>query len=148
TCSTIAWTQSRLAPHSGWSSENPREFSRSGTLVLRRTGRAGQACDVAMHACIRSAARAHGRMMATRHPGGVCVPTGRLCSDGAPPARAGAAGTTRGVAESARRGDGGRFAALVATGILLSRIAGLVRQRVLAHYLGLSDAADAFTAAF
>jgi putative peptidoglycan lipid II flippase len=57
-------------------------------------------------------------------------------------------GTTWGVAESARRGDGGRFAALVATGILLSRIAGLVRQRVLAHYLGLSDAADAFTAAF
>jgi hypothetical protein len=32
--------------------------------------------------------------------------------------------------------------------ILLSRIAGLVRQRVLAHYLGLSDAADAFTTAF
>ena len=41
-----------------------------------------------------------------------------------------------GSGESARRGDGGRFAALVATGILLSRIAGLVRQRVLAHYLG------------
>jgi len=52
------------------------------------------------------------------------------------------------VARSERRGGGGRFAALVAIGILLSRIAGLVRQRVLAHYLGLSDAADAFTAAF
>ncbi len=37
---------------------------------------------------------------------------------------------------------------LVATGILLSRISGLVRQRVLAHYLGLSDAADVFAAAF
>lgn len=36
---------------------------------------------------------------------------------------------------------------LVAAGIFLSRIFGLVRQRVLAHYLGLSDAADAFTAA-
>src|SRR5262245_59269805 len=101
-----------------------------------------------MHACIRPTAREHGRMRSARRRGRVCVPTGRVCSDGAPPARAGAAGTTRGVAESARRGDGGRFAALVATGILLSRIAGLVRQRVLAHYLGLSDAADAFTAAF
>jgi putative peptidoglycan lipid II flippase len=52
------------------------------------------------------------------------------------------------VAQSEGRGGGGRFAALVATGIFLSRIAGLVRQRVLAHYLGLSDTADAFTAAF
>src|SRR6478735_3392692 len=38
------------------------------------------------------------------------------------------------------------FAALVA-GILLSRIAGLVRERVFAHYLGNSDAAGAFKAA-
>jgi putative peptidoglycan lipid II flippase len=37
---------------------------------------------------------------------------------------------------------------LVATGIFLSRIFGLVRQRVLAHYLGLSDASDAFGIAF
>ena len=37
----------------------------------------------------------------------------------------------------------------VAAGILLSRIAGLVRLRVFAHYFGLqSDAADAFNAAF
>lgn len=42
----------------------------------------------------------------------------------------------------------GRSAALVAAGIFLSRIAGLVRQRAFAHYLGLSDAADALTAAF
>jgi putative peptidoglycan lipid II flippase len=35
----------------------------------------------------------------------------------------------------------------VGTGIFLSRIAGLVRERVLAHYLGLSPAADAFRAA-
>lgn len=41
-----------------------------------------------------------------------------------------------------------RHAALVATGILLSRIAGLVRDRVFAHYFGSSDAADAFRAAF
>jgi putative peptidoglycan lipid II flippase len=35
----------------------------------------------------------------------------------------------------------------VATGILLSRISGLLRERVLAHYLGNSDAAGAFKAA-
>ena len=40
-------------------------------------------------------------------------------------------------------------AILVAAGILLSRIAGLIRQRVFAHYFGIqSDAADAFAAAF
>lgn len=37
---------------------------------------------------------------------------------------------------------------MVATGILLSRILGLVRQRVFGHFLGTSDAADAFAAAF
>ena len=42
----------------------------------------------------------------------------------------------------------GRAASLVAVGILLSRIAGLVRERALAHYLGSSFAADAFRAAF
>src|ERR1700744_3573368 len=41
----------------------------------------------------------------------------------------------------------GRPAVLVATGILLSRILGLVRGRALAHYLGISDAAAAFRAA-
>jgi putative peptidoglycan lipid II flippase len=39
-------------------------------------------------------------------------------------------------------------ALLVAAGIFLSRIFGLIRQRVLSHYLGLSDAGDAFAAAF
>jgi putative peptidoglycan lipid II flippase len=43
----------------------------------------------------------------------------------------------------------GRGAVFVAAGILLSRIAGLVRLRAFAHYFGLqSDAADAFNAAF
>lgn len=37
---------------------------------------------------------------------------------------------------------------MVAAGILLSRLVGLVRSRVLAHYLATSDAADAFAAAF
>jgi putative peptidoglycan lipid II flippase len=36
----------------------------------------------------------------------------------------------------------------VAAGILLSRILGLVRNRVFAHFFGTSDAADAFNAAF
>jgi putative peptidoglycan lipid II flippase len=36
---------------------------------------------------------------------------------------------------------------LVASGIMLSRVAGLVRQRVFAHYLGSLPAADAFQAA-
>ncbi len=45
--------------------------------------------------------------------------------------------------------DKGRSSAfLVGVGIFLSRIAGLVRQKVFAHYFGLSMAADAFTAAF
>ena len=41
----------------------------------------------------------------------------------------------------------GRHAFLVGSGILLSRMVGLVRQRVFAHYFGLSDVADAFSAA-
>ncbi|MEI9478509.1 MAG: murein biosynthesis integral membrane protein MurJ [Deltaproteobacteria bacterium] len=47
-----------------------------------------------------------------------------------------------------QRTDLGRHATLVAAGILLSRIAGLVRDRIFAHYFGNSDAADAFKAAF
>ena len=39
-------------------------------------------------------------------------------------------------------------ATAVGAGILLSRIVGLVRDRVFAHYFGNSDAADAFRAAF
>src|SRR5438270_9284605 len=47
------------------------------------------------------------------------------------------------------REDTGRLAFLVAAGILLSRLVGLVRLRVFSHYFGLrSDAADAFNAAF
>jgi putative peptidoglycan lipid II flippase len=49
---------------------------------------------------------------------------------------------------SPRRAEG-RSAFFVATGILLSRLIGLVRQRVIAHYLGLAtDAADAWSAGF
>jgi len=44
--------------------------------------------------------------------------------------------------------SGQSMAALVAAGILLSRIAGLIRQSVFAHYLGNSDPADAFMAGF
>ncbi len=41
-----------------------------------------------------------------------------------------------------------RFATLVALGILLSRVAGLVRERAFAHYFGNSEIADALKAAF
>jgi putative peptidoglycan lipid II flippase len=40
------------------------------------------------------------------------------------------------------------LAGLVAAGILLSRIAGLIRESIFAHYLGNSAAADAFKAGF
>ena len=42
----------------------------------------------------------------------------------------------------------GRSATLVAAGIFLSKIAGLLRETVFAHYFGNSDAADVFRAAF
>ncbi len=45
---------------------------------------------------------------------------------------------------AARRAGG---AGLVAAGILVSRVFGLVRNRLLGHYLGTSDAGDAFNAA-
>jgi putative peptidoglycan lipid II flippase len=48
-------------------------------------------------------------------------------------------------APSPRRTGGG--AALVAAGILLSRLFGLVRNRLLGLFLGTSDAGDAFNAA-
>ena len=50
------------------------------------------------------------------------------------------------AAERGARRTGGA-ALLVGAGILLSRLAGLVRQRVLGHYLGTFPAADAYTAA-
>ena len=40
------------------------------------------------------------------------------------------------------------MANVVAAGILLSRIAGLIRESIFAHFFGNSDAADAFKAAF
>jgi putative peptidoglycan lipid II flippase len=42
----------------------------------------------------------------------------------------------------------GRSAFFVGAGILISRIVGLIRQRIFAHYFGNSGAADAFNAAF
>lgn len=48
----------------------------------------------------------------------------------------------------AHGGSSRKFAFLVGAGILLSRLAGLVRDRVFAHYFGNSDAADVFKSAF
>jgi putative peptidoglycan lipid II flippase len=56
-----------------------------------------------------------------------------------------AAASEAGVPPRAKARRGG-FAVLVAAGILLSRIAGLIRERVFAHYLGNSPAAGAFKA--
>ena len=55
------------------------------------------------------------------------------------------------VAPSVERGERestAKSAFMVGAGILISRIIGVVRQRVFAHYLGTSDAAGAFSAAF
>jgi putative peptidoglycan lipid II flippase len=46
-----------------------------------------------------------------------------------------------------KRRSSGRNALLVGSGILASRLIGLVRERIFAHYFGNSDAADAFKAA-
>ena len=51
-------------------------------------------------------------------------------------------------APAAEREQTGRAAFMVGAGILISRLIGVIRQRVFAHYLGISDAAGAFNAAF
>jgi putative peptidoglycan lipid II flippase len=64
----------------------------------------------------------------------------------APPHATGSSASAERLAGGApARRFGGALA--VGAGIFLSRIAGLIRERVLAHYLGLSVAADAFRAA-
>ena len=61
----------------------------------------------------------------------------------------GDAGIDRAVGESTKpERSSGKSAFLVGAGILISRIVGLVRQRVFAHYFGTSAAGDAFSAAF
>ncbi len=61
----------------------------------------------------------------------------------------GDAGFDSAVGETTRpERSSGKSAFLVGAGILISRIVGLVRQRVFAHYFGTSAAGDAFSAAF
>ena len=62
--------------------------------------------------------------------------------------RAGAAKPTAARAGRETRCRCSSMAGLVAAGMLLSRIAGLVRESIFAHYLGNSAAADAFKAGF
>lgn len=84
------------------------------------------------------------RKAETRQDAGVIageteVPVGTMAGDfvvGQKPAKRDAEGST------------GKFAFLVGAGILLSRIVGLIRQRVFAYYFGASDAKDVFDAAF
>jgi len=54
----------------------------------------------------------------------------------------------RGASARSEGESTGRSAFMVGAGILISRIIGVIRQRVFAHYLGTSDAAGAFSAAF
>lgn len=56
--------------------------------------------------------------------------------------------STESKSETNTEAGGARHAVMVASGIFLSRIAGLIRDRVFAHFFGSSDAADAFKAAF
>jgi putative peptidoglycan lipid II flippase len=50
--------------------------------------------------------------------------------------------------ERSERESTAKSAFMVGAGILISRVIGVVRQRVFSHYLGIGDAAGAFTAAF
>ncbi|HKQ99697.1 MAG TPA: murein biosynthesis integral membrane protein MurJ [Pyrinomonadaceae bacterium] len=52
------------------------------------------------------------------------------------------------LSQPKREASTSKFAFLVGAGILLSRIVGVIRQRVFAYYFGTSAAADAFNAAF
>ncbi len=52
------------------------------------------------------------------------------------------------VQDTAAKPSGTAPALFVAAGILASRLAGFVRQRVFAHFFGVTDAADAFSVAF
>jgi len=69
-----------------------------------------------------------------------------------PPSRSGSAASSANseVAATARARQSGRFASLVAAGILISRLTGLLREVVLRYFLGLGTTngiADAFEAA-
>lgn len=55
---------------------------------------------------------------------------------------------TAAAVERSEQESTGKSAFMVGAGILISRIIGVIRQRVFSHYLGLGDAAGAFTAAF
>jgi putative peptidoglycan lipid II flippase len=58
------------------------------------------------------------------------------------------AAASEGATAPPLRAPSGRWALLVGAGILLSRLAGLLRERVVAHYFGNSGIADALRAAF
>ncbi|MCC6527345.1 MAG: murein biosynthesis integral membrane protein MurJ [Polyangiaceae bacterium] len=71
------------------------------------------------------------------------TPLGELAATPPPPPPAG-----RGASEAHARARDARSATLVAVGILLSRLVGVVRQRVTAHYFGTSMMGDVVSAAF
>ena len=94
----------------------------------------------------RETGRASGERARGRHPESRNAPGGAPVLPAPPRGRRSpaTAAVHPGILNPFRQGG----APLVAAGIFLSRLAGLVRQRVLSHYLGLSLPADAFNLAF
>ncbi len=105
------------------------------------------ACAIIAHRLQAAAARRY--TLARRRPKGarITIVTSSHDEEARPrPHPAAAADSAAGRLLAARLGP--NMAWLVAAGILLSRIAGLIRESIFAHYLGNSDAADAFKAGF
>ena len=94
----------------------------------------------------RETGRASGERARGRHPESRNAPGGAPVLPAPPRGRRSpaTAAVHPGILNPFRQGG----APLVAAGIFLNRLAGLVRQRVLSHYLGLSLPADAFNRAF
>ena len=106
--------------------------------------RVGWARAIVTHRLQAASAR---RYTLVRRPKGArcIIANGSHIQEAAPSPHAGTtADSSAGRLLAARLGP--NLAWLVGAGILLSRIAGLVRESVFAHYLGNSDAADAFKA--
>src|SRR4030095_10676995 len=72
---------------------------------------------------------------------------GAIAGETLEPATAATGSLDSEVPKKAQPGTG-RSAFFVGAGILISRIVGLIRQRIFAHYFGTSAAGDAFSAAF
>jgi putative peptidoglycan lipid II flippase len=75
-------------------------------------------------------------------------PAGAVAGETLEQVGAGSAGVPTKPPRHTDAGGTGRSAFFVGAGILISRIVGLIRQRIFAHYFGSSGEGDAFSAAF